>query len=139
MTKKRFSLILTVLLAGATIVSANWLFRASYSRDFTASTVLTNTVPTPFRISSLSCDWTASVTATTSVYRTRSYVSQLNGTNSVRKTLLRAFPVAAASTLFVTGDELESFYFIKGDVLTIEDNSGAGVTNFAIIDLEDIH
>jgi len=138
--KKKFALLalslVSLLIAGTAV--GNFYLNRSESFDFTTSHSITNRVGTRFQVSGLTCDFSGSTICTVSVYRVRSYIPSFVSTRRTNNGLLRAFEVLSSSNFFATAEEFDGFYFNKGDVLRIEDNSGAGITNFTNLDLEDI-
>ncbi len=123
------SLAVLALSAGTALTA--WYYRASDNYTITTNTVvLTNTASRAFRITGLYCQWTSAVTATTHVKRVRTY-----GSVTFNQPL-RSFAVTSATNFYATASEFEGFAFKANDVLQISDNTGAGVTNYVILDTE---
>jgi hypothetical protein len=105
---------------------ADWIYHDTVRASYTVNTAWTNLAYNAVRLTALDSRFTASSSGTLTVSRIRNSVTNV----------IKSHDFTSATSLFLSFEEFEGLMLKKDDILLIEDDTGAGVTNTVIINLE---
>ena len=124
---KKLAIVLAVALGITALAVAGVVFHSATTYEANGNYwSWTNRAAAAVQITAIDMDFGTTVTCTVDVYRVRSGYTNL----------LQRYTMTANQYLYANGDEFSGVRFIENDILVVDDNAPATVTNNLIPNLE---